>query len=43
MVKSSKFDNVLVNVIATIMTHNQVLEQQVLKEHEPVKAKITTN
>jgi hypothetical protein len=39
MVKSSKLDNVLVNVIATIMTHSQVPKQQVFKECELVKAK----
>jgi hypothetical protein len=38
-----KFDNVLVNVVATIMIHSQVLEQLVVKERESVKAKTTNN
>jgi hypothetical protein len=39
--KPFKFDNVPINVVAVIMTCNQVLKQQVLKEHELMKAKIT--
>ncbi len=38
-----KPDNVLVNVVVVITTHSQVLEQQALREHEPMKAKSTTN
>jgi hypothetical protein len=43
VVKSYKFDNVLVNVVVTIMIHSQVLEQLVFKERESVKAKTTNN
>ncbi len=43
MAKSSKSDNVPINVVIVVTTCNQVLEQQVLKELEPMKAKTTTN
>jgi hypothetical protein len=43
MVKSYKLDNVLVNVVATIMTHSQVPKQQVLRECELLKAKTIVN
>jgi hypothetical protein len=36
--KPSKLD-VLINVVAIITTHNQQLEQKVLKERESIKAK----
>jgi hypothetical protein len=34
-----KTNNVLVNVVGVITTHNQQLEQQVFKEKEPINAK----
>ncbi len=39
--KPPKLDNVSVNVVTAITTHSQQLEQQVLKEREPIKAKQT--
>ncbi len=39
--KPPKLDNVSVNVVTAITTHSQQLEQQVLKEREPIKAKRT--
>ncbi len=41
MAKSSKLDNVLVNVVVAITTHNQIPEQEVFRECELVKAKAT--
>jgi len=41
--KVPKLDNVLVNVIATITTQNQLSNQQVLRKCELVKAKVVTN
>ncbi len=41
--KVPKLDNVLVNVIATITTRNQLSNQQVLRKCELVKAKVVTN
>lgn len=37
--KSTKLDNVLVNVVAIVTTQSQSPKQQVLKEHELIKAK----
>jgi hypothetical protein len=37
--KSSKLDNVLVNVVAIVTIHSQQPKQQVLKEWESIKAK----
>lgn len=37
--KSFKLDNVPINVIVVVTTCNQVLEQQVLRECEPMKEK----
>ncbi len=37
--KSFKTDNVLVNVVVVVTTHNYQSKQQVLKEREPIKAK----
>jgi hypothetical protein len=37
--KLLKLDNVLVNVVAIVTSHNQQPKQQVLKERELIKAK----
>ncbi len=39
--KNRKPNNVLVNVVAAITTHNQTPKQQVFREGEQVKAKAT--
>jgi hypothetical protein len=39
--KLPKLDNVPINVVAVVTTHSQQLEQQVLKEREPIKSKGT--
>jgi hypothetical protein len=41
--KPFKPDNVPINVVVAIITHNQVLKQHVLKACEPIKTKVTTN
>jgi hypothetical protein len=41
--KPFKLDNVLINVIFVIITHNQIPKQHVFKACEPMKAKTTTD
>jgi hypothetical protein len=41
--KTFKPYNVLLNVVVVVMACNQVLEQQVFKECEPMKAKTIAN
>jgi hypothetical protein len=40
VVKFSKLDNVLVNVVIVVTTRSQVPKQHVLREHKPMKAKV---
>jgi hypothetical protein len=41
--KNLKLDNVPINVVIVIMTCSQVLEQQVIGEHELMKVKATND
>jgi hypothetical protein len=41
--KNLKLDNVLVNVVDVVMTHNQVPKQWVFRKNELVKAKTITD
>jgi hypothetical protein len=41
--KNLKSNHVPINVVDVVMTHSQVLEQQALKECEPMKAKTIAN
>jgi hypothetical protein len=39
--KVPKLDNVPITIVVVVTTHIQMLEQQIFREHEPVKAKTT--
>jgi hypothetical protein len=43
MTKSYKLDNVLINVVITVTTRNQVPKQHVFRKCEELKAKATTD